>query len=237
MKAVSYFTGLFIVLLLIFMAGCKKEEPLPPPPDNPCPGVPTVEWMGQTYKTIQIGDQCWMRENLNVGEMILGDQDMTDNGVIEKYCYDNDPANCETYGGLYQWDEMMQYISDSAVQGICPDGWHIPTVTDWNELTDHLGGKWPAGDKLRDQGDTYWSTGHEDATNESGFTALPGGRRFSEPQGYIFDWLGNGGFFWSSSSRDNGIGYSYYLKGSGGFLPSYYGNRKATGNSIRCIKD
>ena len=179
MKAVSYSTGLFIILLLIFIAGCKKdeEEPLPPPPDNPCPDAPTIEWMEQTYKTIQIGDQCWMRENLNVGEMILGDQDMTDNGVIEKYCYDNDPANCETYGGLYQWDEMMQYISDSAVQGICPDGWHIPTVTDWNELTDHLGGKWPAGDKLRDQGDTYWSTGHEDATNESGFTALPGGQR------------------------------------------------------------
>nr|NQU91051.1 hypothetical protein [Bacteroidota bacterium] len=79
------------------------------PAGEPCPGLPTVTHYGQIYETIQIGGQCWLKENLNTGTMIdyqvlpwLDDQ-------IEKYCYDNDPANCETYGGLYHWWEAMFY--------------------------------------------------------------------------------------------------------------------------------
>ena len=68
----------------------------------PCPGVPTVTYEGQVYNTIQIFGQCWLKENLNVGTMINGEDEMTDNGIIEKYCYYNDQANCDTYGGLYQ---------------------------------------------------------------------------------------------------------------------------------------
>ncbi len=70
---------------------------------------------GQTYTTVQIGDQCWMAENLNIGEMINSGSNMTNNGVIEKYCFSNDPANCETYGGLYQWNEMMEYSTTAGV--------------------------------------------------------------------------------------------------------------------------
>ncbi len=62
---------------------------------------------GQTYNTVQIDDQCWLAENLNIGIMINGAYNQSDNGVINKYCYDNDPSNCEIYGGLYQWDEMI----------------------------------------------------------------------------------------------------------------------------------
>ncbi len=91
-----------------------------------CPGNPTVTDIdGNTYNTVQIGSQCWLKENLNVGEMINGNENMNNNGTIEKYCYGNDLANCHTYGGLYQWDEMMQYSTTQAVQGICPLDWHI----------------------------------------------------------------------------------------------------------------
>ena len=86
---------------------------------------------GQAYNTVQIGDQCWMAENLNIGYMINGTEEMTDNGVIEKYCYDDNPANCDEYGGFYQWNEMIQYMSATGLQGICPEGWRIPSDDEW----------------------------------------------------------------------------------------------------------
>jgi len=85
-----------------------------------------VLYGGETYQTILIGSQCWFQENLNVGTRINGSSNQTDNGEIEKYCYNNLDANCVTYGGLYQWDEAMQYVTTAGTQGICPDGWHIP---------------------------------------------------------------------------------------------------------------
>jgi hypothetical protein len=82
---------------------------------------------GQTYTTVQIGTQCWMKQNLNIGTVIPGANNMTNNSIIEKYCYNNSTANCTTYGGLYQWNEMMQYSITPGVQGICPASWHLPT--------------------------------------------------------------------------------------------------------------
>ena len=102
---------------------------------NPCPGMPIVEYEGQIYNTVQIGTQCWLRENLNVGTKINGNQTQTNNGIIEKYCYDDIEANCTAYGGLYQWNEMMQYVTNEGVQGICPLGWHIPTDGEWCAVT------------------------------------------------------------------------------------------------------
>jgi len=69
----------------------------------------SVTYGGKTYNSVIIGIQCWMTENLNIGIAILGSQDQTNNGNIEKYCYDNNSANCDVYGGLYQWAEMVQY--------------------------------------------------------------------------------------------------------------------------------
>ena len=82
---------------------------------------------GQIYNTVQIGTQCWMAENMNIGTRINGSGDQTNNGTIEKYCYDDNEANCDTNGGLYQWNEMMQYTTMEGAQGICPAGWHIAT--------------------------------------------------------------------------------------------------------------
>ena len=82
---------------------------------------------GKTYTSVQIGTQCWMKENLNVGTRINGSSNQTNNGVVEKYCFNNLESNCDVYGGLYQWNELMQYVSTQGVKGICPLDWHIPT--------------------------------------------------------------------------------------------------------------
>ena len=141
---------------------------------------------GKEYKTIKIGNQWWLAENLNIGVFVeitnKGEIhiDASNNGIIEKYCFLNNEANCDTFGGLYDWDEMMQYNpSDEGeigtTQGICPDGWHLPTHTEWTTLTDYLGGITVAGGKLKEAGTRFWNTPNNNATNESGFTALPGG--------------------------------------------------------------
>jgi Fibrobacter succinogenes major domain (Fib_succ_major) len=101
---------------------------------SPCPNVATVDYAGKTYNTIAIGDQCWLKENLDVGTQINGSDNQSDNGTIEKYCANDDPANCATYGGLYQWKEAMQYVTTSGTKGICPIGWHIPTNAELQTL-------------------------------------------------------------------------------------------------------
>ena len=91
---------------------------------------------GQTYNTVSINGKCWMTENMNVGTMVNGTTAQTNNGNIEKYCYEDNPSNCSTYGGLYQGDEAVQYNLMPGTQGVCPQGWHIPEDWEWTELTD-----------------------------------------------------------------------------------------------------
>lgn len=100
----------------------------------PCPEAPIVDYGDQIYNTVQIFNQCWLNENLNIGFRINNILDQEDNSVIEKYCYNNDFTKCDIYGGLYQWDEMMQYVEIQGVQGICPTDWHIPTDNEWKIL-------------------------------------------------------------------------------------------------------
>lgn len=142
---------------------------------SPCPDTPTVTYSGKTYNTIQIADQCWLKENLDVGTMIesnSGYDDQTNNGTIEKYCYDNDPNNCNTYGGLYQWNEAMQYVISEGAQGICPSGWHIPPQSEMQTLTTYANND---SQKLIDQSQTMKNG--LTATNETGFSALFAGYR------------------------------------------------------------
>ncbi|MBI9039267.1 MAG: hypothetical protein JEY97_14120 [Bacteroidales bacterium] len=187
----------------------------------------------QTYNTVQIGEQCWMVENLNIGEMINGSSNMTNNSVVEKYCYNNDPANCEIYGGLYQWNEMMQYTTTQGVQGICPSGWHLPTDGEWTTLIDFLGGQSVAGGKMKETGTAHWNPPNTAATNESGFTALPGGYS----GGSYFDKIRSGGYWWSSTEYPSSSsawywGAHYY---DGTMNRSNFS--KTTGFSVRCIMD
>ncbi|MBT4850316.1 prepilin-type N-terminal cleavage/methylation domain-containing protein [Candidatus Parcubacteria bacterium] len=90
---------------------------------------------GNSYRTVKIGDQCWMTQNLNTGTMLASAAtDPTDNGAIEKWCENDVTSGCDAKGGLYHWDELMGYVETASVQGICPAGWHIPTNTEVNTL-------------------------------------------------------------------------------------------------------
>ncbi len=193
---------------------------------------------GQSYSTVEIGTQCWMADNLNIGTMIPGANEMTNNSIIEKYCYDNNSANCDTYGGLYQWDELMQYTTTPGVQGICPESWHLPTDAEWTVLTDFLGDESVAGGKMKatgtiEAGTGLWYAPNLGATNSSGFTALPGGFRGSD---FGFYYLGFGADFWSSSEFNTSR--AWFLGLDYGFTEvSHDITYKYKGFSCRCVKD
>jgi len=207
-----------------------------------CGGILTDPRDNQQYPTVQIGTQCWMAQNLNVGTMVNGSSNQTNNSTIEKYCYNNDVNNCNTYGGLYQWDEAMGYTTTAGSQGICPPGWHIPTDAEWCMLTTFLDptvncNTWgwsgtDAGGKMKETGTTHWYSPNTGATNSSGFTALGAGFR----HGGNFLNLRSNVYFWSSSeySSTTGIyrGLSYDYAGVG---RSY--DYKTTGFSVRCLRD
>lgn len=164
-----------------------------------------ISWGGEFYKAVQIGTQTWMAENLNVGSTIPTAKDQTDNGIIEKYCYEGD---CETYGGLYTWDEAMDYNSfDNGIvgttQGICPEGWHIPTIPEWDTLFHFLTPD--EGGKMKEKETVHWKHPNTGATNESGFTALPAG--YFDIRTRTIDLVGETTYWWSTTetAMDNGI--------------------------------
>ena len=194
------------------------------------------------YAVVQIGTQLWMAENLKVGAMInstTSGSQQTNNGIIERYCYNNDTVNCNVYGGLYEWNEMMQYaLSDTGMtgktQGVCPSGWHIPTHHEWTTLTTYLGGESVACGKLKETGTIHWNSPNIGATNSSGFTALPGSSR----DGYDGSFRAPGYFggFWTATEYGGSYAWGRYLSyGSAGV--SSDGNGKTSGFSVRCLKD
>ncbi len=194
---------------------------------------------GNHYATVSIGTQTWMAENLVVGLRIDGVQQQTDNGVIEKYCYGNDEANCTVYGGLYQWNETMQYDTTAGVQGICPSGWHIPADGEWTTLFTFLGGTTVAGGKMKstgtiEAGNGLWYLPNTGATNETGFSAFPSG--YSYGGDGTFDKVGSYGYWWSSSAKTTTSSYFRFLYyNDGGVYKS--GSIKTNGFSVRCLLD
>jgi uncharacterized protein (TIGR02145 family) len=187
----------------------------------------------KTYSTVQIGTQCWMADNLNFGEMIDGSQPQTDNLLFEKYCYNNVETNCSDYGGLYQWNEMMKYVTQPGTPGICMAGWHIPTNEEWTTLINFLEGEGVAGGKMKETGTTHWIAPNDGATNESGFTALPGGSH----NGFgIYQFLGQNACFWTSTQYLTYTAWYLSLSYNNGAVYRY-NNDKVFGYSIRCLKD
>ncbi len=199
-----------------------------------CPGTPTVIYGSQTYNTIQIGGQCWLKENLNIGTRINGNIYQTDNSIIEKHCYNDIEDSCTVYGGLYQWDEAMQYVITSGARGICPEGWHIPAVAEWDVLRDYLGGQAVAGGSMKEPGTRFWESPNAGATNSSGFSGLGAGTY--RPAGYNYYYLlRQAGIFWTST----GTGYNatrrdthYSSAEMSPYTCEYYHSF-----SVRCIKD
>jgi len=195
-----------------------------------CVGLPncgTVDYDGKTYNTIYIGLQCWLRENLDIGTQIDIINPQTDNQTIEKYCYDDGYLHCRFGGGLYQWEEAMNYNqSIPPEKGICPDGWLIPTLADFVELSTNVAD----GNELKALG---FGTGLGEGTNESGFSALLAG--YTESGSFI-GFLSHG-LFWSRTDIGSSANYmglfvsNSTIFGLGGELIP-----KSNGYSIRCIK-
>jgi uncharacterized protein (TIGR02145 family) len=208
-----------------------------------CEGVTSVTYESIIYNAIEIGNQCWMKENLNVGTKIDNNSNQINNSITEKYCYNFDENNCDTYGGLYQWDEVMQYISSDngeigTTQGICPDGWHIPTNNEFSELAEYLGGDDFAGKKLKELGNEHWEVNTTDpttvGTNESGFTGLPAGIRLEVEK--LTQYLGITTFYWSSSSNDGADIEVRSLHYQSDIFAGSTKN-KGYGYSVRCVKN
>jgi len=196
--------------------------------------TPTIIYLGKTYNTIQIGDQCWLKENLDVGTIIQsteGIYQQTDNGIIEKYCYNNDSANCDLYGGLYEWPEAMQYATTEGAQGICPDGWHIPKIQEFSSLLSYVDN---LAKTLMDE-NAKWGYGFK---NETGFSALlPGHRFYWDGDFYYLGWRA---YFWSSYSTEfqaQNLIIDYDISAPYLHLIATESNYKEYGFNVRCIKD
>jgi uncharacterized protein (TIGR02145 family) len=209
----------------------------------PCPGTPTVKDIdGNTYNTVQIGTQCWTKENLKVSKYNDGTTipldtsgGMGGNGTGQTWTarttgartiYANDNNNLTTYGYLYNWYAVAD------IKGLCPNGWHVPNDSEWTSLTTYLGGEAVAGGKMKTTGTTYWfaNTG---ATNESGFSALPGGVRTGN-----FNSIRSYAFFWSATEYLNiNSWFRNILYADNGYVNRYNYYNKSIGASIRCLKD
>ena len=210
-----------------------------------CEGYVSLPHGGQIYHTVAIGNQCWLRENMNIGIMIPSDSSQTNNSIIEKYCYEDDTANCTKYGGLYQWKEMVKYFPLQGIQGICPNGWHIPSDVEWKELEGYVDTHYGPGDPEWDMTQFrgfdagkhlksllgWYANGHGD--NWYDFKALPGG--FWE-SGLNFQEESEGAHFWTSThdSGQNGIKRSLRFDEDRSSR-AYYWEQAAF--SVRCIRD
>jgi uncharacterized protein (TIGR02145 family) len=212
-----------ILTFLLFSFGCKKES-------TPGPGV---TFNGYTYSTIILGNgQEWMSENLRTTSYSNGDIIPNVTGTqwssltTGAWChYNNDRLYENVYSKLYNW----YAVADS--RNVCPTGWHVPSVDEWRILIDYLGGDAVAGKKMKSTGTQFW-VGPNEATNESGFSALPGGHRFG---GGTFAYIGEIGRWWSSNE--------YILFGGSFDLYSNYdfanidNCQKEYGLCVRCLRD
>jgi len=226
----------------------------------PCPGTPTVtDVEGNVYNTVQIGNQCWMKENLRTkkyrytGDILEG----THLGEISEastnkyyFLYNNNENLIRTYGYLYNWyaainsdDSNTVVEADDEIQGICPDGWHLPNSGDFGDLgefvRDYLYDHFPDADfsvqfqYFKEAGTEHWDTGN-DGNNISGFSALPGGYRNIYGE-YMH--LGSQAQFWASRSYENNYADGIYLLLNNQWPGWNEKSRRNEGKSIRCIKD
>lgn len=244
-KGVMCISSLFLGIFLFQLSGCSKQEEND---QNPTNGKTTAEFNpgktygsmtdqdGNIYKNITIGTETWMAENLRttkyndgtpIPNIIEGNQwDYLTTGA---YCNYNNTANLDTiatYGCLYNW-----YAVNTGK--LCPSGWHVPDDEEWIALTNYLGGTNIAGGKLKESGTTHWTSPNVEATNETGFTALPGGDRISDGN---FSDIGDIGYWWSTSETNENYTWSIVILNNLGEVFMFEGLKKM-GFSVRCKKD
>lgn len=222
-------------------------------PGGPWNSNGTIRNQGGYYRTVLIGNQCWLKDNLNIGNMILSTSTPANNTTFEKFCQNNDSMNCSLFGGLYKWNEAMDYFYESSsFQGVCPDGWRVPTDNEWYILENYLkndgqaceasrdGGALScldAGDKLKTTVSNFsppWS-----GSNSSGFSALfnplmYSSGEFFNPDSTNVQWTS----YWSSTSNtsDNSRAIARLLNSNSSGVQRA-SKTKQEAHSIRCIKE
>jgi len=219
---------------------------------------------GQKYATVKIGTQCWMAENLNVGTMInlytgLGNpynNHQTNNVIIEKFCYKDSLDYCNgtngkvKSGGLYEWDELMQYTTSTPNQGICPTGWHIPTDAEWITMEEAIGmctGITPGcsgaiGCRGTDQGnqikllaDCYTGGGYTNCGTSCFYAILGGGTL--DGSNFYFGNYGVYAMFWTSTQYNTSNAISRMMWKSDSCIRRGNNSKKAIAYSLRCVKN
>jgi uncharacterized protein (TIGR02145 family) len=218
----------------------------------PCPGTPIVTDIdGNTYNTVQIGMQCWTKENLKVskyndGTLIPLDSSGGTSGNFQdetwfsrttgaRSIYEHSQTNFSNYGYLYNWYAAKGITSSGSTnyKNICPTGWHVPTDRGWDTLITFLGGENFAGGKMKSINSTLWESPNSGATDESGFSGLPAGYRDSDGS---FRNIRYGAYFWNATEYNTN---EVYLRELGTNFNNIYHNapwfNKTMGNSLRCI--
>ncbi len=190
---------------------------------------------GNVYPVVQIGNQCWTKENIRTSKYADGSvipnvtSDAAWTGLSTgAWCnYGNNAGNDAIYGKLYNW----YTVADP--RNVCPTGWHVPTDAEWTTLTTFLGGESVAGGKMK--ATTGWQSPNTAATNESGFSGLPGGYRNLTSNG-DFDYVGYVCYWWSSSESSSTSAWHRHLGYNGGYAVRGDKNKR-NGFSVRCLRD
>ena len=208
-------------------------------------GTMTDERDGKVYKTVKIGDQTWMAENVNFDP---GQGGSGEGKYDWSWCYNNKPKNCEVAGRLYTWAAAMDSVgmwstngkgcgswsetcsSAYPVRGICPEDWHLPTQAEWNALFTAVGGRLTAGEFLKSQ--SGW--GRINGSDAFGFSALPAGVRYYDG---VFDYASYYAFFWSATESNSNDAYHIQLYYDNFGAYHLNGASKSIGHSVRCVKD
>lgn len=238
-KSIFYSLLLFLSAVIIATVACDKDtdtddDKKPTDPNKPEVGT-VADIQGRVYQTVKIGTQWWMSQNLNTTmyknsqAVTNGNDASTWNSATEGlYCeFNGDSANAPKYGRLYNYNAAVNPA------GICPAGWHLPTIEEWETMINHLGGILVAGGKLKAKGTEQWQAPNTDATNTSGFNALGSGFRVSDG---TFEGLKKYSSFWTATPYDSLTVWNFTLAYSDGKV--YKSNEeKPSGKCIRCVKD
>jgi uncharacterized protein (TIGR02145 family) len=217
---------LILAIFTLFYTGCKKD---------PKPPVPVTDIEGNSYKTIKIGDQLWMSENLRSTHFNDGadipltkDDDVWRKMTSAGYCwYSNDEATYKVpYGAIYNGFTV-------ASGKLCPAGWHVPVIEEWRALRDFLGDSTKAGGKIKESGTAHWLSPNKGGDNRTGFTALPAGIRYFE--GSFASVLSFSGMWSASEVSDEEQWYAALYYAEAGFITDH--RNKKYGLSVRCLKD
>jgi len=196
--------------------------------------ITVTDYDNNVYQTITVGNRVWMAENLKVTHYQNGDpiptiesDNIWENISTGANCeYDNNASNVATYGRLYNWSAVI----DS--RGLAPIGWHVASMDEWQTLVDSLGGSGIAGGKLKKTGITQWNSPNTGATNEIGFTALPGGHRNFTGR---FWYVGQEAYFWTTAELDPDYAWCRKLKYDSTTILEMI-KKKPSGLSVRCVR-